>query len=99
MADDIAALEQELDEKYQQVLDAAAAELKLGKFDALSESDQERVETEAENLIEKWMEESETAPRPPKTPLEQLLAEYAALDAKMPEGEDDEHDEEEHPRR
>jgi hypothetical protein len=97
MADDIAALEQELDAKYLQILDAVAAGLRLGKFDALSSADQERVESEAEKLTEQWMEESESAPRPPKTPLEQLIAEYAAIDAKMPEGEDDEHEEDERP--
>ena len=96
MADDISALEQALDAKYLQILDAIAADLKLGKFDALSPADQQRVESEAEKRIEQWMEESESAPRPPKTPLEQLIAEYAAIDAKMPEGEDDEHEGEEH---
>jgi hypothetical protein len=99
MADDIAALEQQADAKFQQILEAVATDLKLGKFDALSEADQQRVQTEAENMTERWMEESESAPKQPKTPLEQLLAEYAAIDAKMPEGEDDdEHEADERPK-
>ncbi len=85
MADDIAALEQQRDAKFQQILEAVAAELKLGKFDSLSPQDQERVEVEAETLSERWMEENESTPRQPKTPLEQLLAEHYVLAMKIPE--------------
>jgi hypothetical protein len=93
MADDIAALEQAHDAKFQQILEAVAAELKLGKYDMLSPQDQERVETEAETLAERWMEEAESQPRQPRTPLEQLLAELHAIAMKFPETGESEQDE------
>jgi hypothetical protein len=93
MAQDTSALEQQLDAKYQEILEATASEMKLGKFGALPGTDQGRVESEAETAIDKWMEEAETSQRPPKTPLERLYADYAAIEAKFPdtgvEGEDE----------
>jgi hypothetical protein len=92
MADDIADLEQQLDDKFQEILDAVAAQFKLGKYDDLSDADQERVENEAEAAADRWMDDNETAPKEPKTPFEKLLADYAALALKFPEEEDDEDD-------
>ena len=90
MADDIAALERQRDDKYQEILEAIATDLKLGKFDTLSEEDQERVEDEADAASDRWIEEAETKPRPPKTPLEKLLAEHYEIMMKIPDDEDDE---------
>ena len=97
MADDIADLEQQLDDKFQEILDAVAAQLKLGKYDDLSDADQERVENEAETAADQWMDDNEAGPKDPKTPFEKLLADYAALALKFPEEdeEDDEHEDEE----
>src|SRR5262245_29076329 len=94
MADDIADLEQQLDDKFQEILDAVAAQLKLGKYDDLSDADQERVENEAEIAADQWMDDNEAGPKEPKTPFEKLLADYAALALKFQE-EDDEEDEDE----
>jgi hypothetical protein len=94
MADDIADLEQQLDDKFQEILDAVATQLKLGKYDDLSDADQERVENEAEAAADQWMDDNEGGPKEPKTPFEKLLADYAALALKFPE-EEDEDDEEE----
>jgi hypothetical protein len=95
MAEDIAALEQQLDDKFQEILEAVASQLKLGKYDDLSDEDQERVENEAEAAADKWMEEAEEeTSQEPKTPFEKLLAEYTAIALKFPE-EDDEDDEDE----
>jgi hypothetical protein len=103
MADDIAALEEQRDAKFQEILEAVASELKLGKFDTLSPEDQDRVEEEAEEASERWMDEIESAPREPKTPLEKLLAEHYAIAMKIPEedeeDEEDESDEKGHDRR
>lgn len=104
MADDIDALEEELDAKFQEILEAVASQLKLGKYDDLSDADQERVENEAEAASDRWMEENEAAPKEPKTPLEKLLADYAALAMKLPDtddedDEDDEDDDDEHHKR
>jgi hypothetical protein len=93
MADDIAALERQRDDKYQEILEAIASELKLGKFDTLSEEDQERVEDEADAASDRWIEEIETKPRAPKTPLEKLLNEHYEIMMKIP---DDEYDDEDH---
>ena len=94
MADDIADLEQQLDDKFQEILDAVAAQLKLGKYDDLSDTDQERVENEAETAADQWMDDNEAGPKEPKTPFEKLLSDYAALALKFPD-EDHEDDEEE----
>jgi len=95
MADDIADLEQQLDDKFQEILNAVAAQLKLGKYEDLSDADQERVENEAETAADQWMDDNETGPKEPKTPFEKLLADYAALALKFPEEEDDEDDDDE----
>jgi hypothetical protein len=95
MADDIAALEEQLDAKFQEILEAVASQLKLGKYDDLSDDDQERVEDEAEAATDKWMEESEATPKEAKTPFEKLLAEYTAIALKFPDDEDDEDEDEE----
>jgi len=95
MAEDIAALEQQLDDKFQEILEAVASQLKLGKYDDLSDEDQERVENEAEAAADKWMEEAEDSSQEPKTPFEKLLAEYTAIALKFPDDEDDEEDDEE----
>ena len=93
MAEDIAALEQQLDDKFQEILEAVASQLKLGKYDDLSDEDQERVENEAEAAADKWMDESEEEEsKEPKTPFEKLLAEYTAIAMKFPEEDDDEED-------
>jgi len=92
MAEDIAALEQQLDDKFQEILEAVASQLKLGKYDDLSDEDQERVENEAEAAADKWMDEDEDESKEPKTPFEKLLAEYTAIALKFPD-EDDEEDE------
>jgi hypothetical protein len=96
MAEDIAALEQQLDDKFQEILEAVASQLKLGKYDDLSDEDQERVENEAEAAADKWMEEAEDegSTQEPKTPFEKLLAEYTAIAMKFPEEDDDEEDDE-----
>jgi len=94
MAEDIAALEQQLDDKFQEILEAVASQLKLGKYDDLSDEDQERVENEAEAAADKWMDEAEDASKEPTTPFEKLLAEYTAIALKFPEDEDDEEDDE-----
>ena len=97
MAEDIAALEQQLDDKFQEILEAVASQLKLGKYDDLSDEDQERVENEAEAAADKWMEEAQDAEdssKEPTTPFEKLLAEYTAIALKFPEDEDDEEDDE-----
>ena len=91
MAEDIAALEQQLDDKFQEILEAVASQLKLGKYDDLSDEDQERVENEAEAAADKWMDEAEDESKDPKTPFEKLLAEYTAIALKFPD-EDDEED-------
>ena len=100
MADDIADLEQQLDDKFQEILDAVAAQLKLGNYDDLSDADQERVENEAESAADQWMDDNEAGPKEPKTPFEKLLADYAALALKFPdeddEDEDDEKEEDDH---
>jgi hypothetical protein len=100
MAEDIAALEQQLDDKFQEILEAVATQLKLGKYDDLSDEDQERVENEAEAAADKWMDEAEDESKEPKTPFEKLLAEYTAIALKFPdddeEYEDEDEDEEEH---
>src|SRR5215467_13287030 len=95
MADDIADLEQQLDDKFQEILNAVAAQLKLGKYEDLSDADQERVENEAETAADQWMDDNETGPKEPKTPFEKLLADYAAIALKFPDDvyEDDEDDE------
>jgi hypothetical protein len=95
MADDIAALERQRDDKYQEILEAIAGELKLGKYDTLSEEDQERVEDEADAASDRWIEEVESTPRAPKTPLEKLLAEHYEIMMKIPDDEDDEEDDDE----
>jgi hypothetical protein len=95
MAEDIAALEQQLDDKFQEILEAVASQLKLGKYDDLSDEDQERVENEAEAAADKWMDEAEDDDKEPKTPFEKLLAEYTAIALKFPEEDDDEDDEDE----
>ena len=94
MAEDIAALEQQLDDKFQEILEAVASQLKLGSYDDLSDADQERVENEAEAAADKWMEDNEDAPKQAKTPFEKLLADYAAIALKFPDTDDDEDDEE-----
>src|SRR5215475_5262640 len=66
MADDTADLEQQLDDKFQEILDAVAAQLKLGKYDDLSDADQERVENEAEVAADRWMDDNESTPKEPK---------------------------------
>jgi hypothetical protein len=97
--DDIATLEQQLDDKFQEILEAVASQLKLGKYDDLSDADQERVENEAEIAADQWMDENEAGPREPKTPFEKLLSDYAAIALKFPddvfEDDDEEEDEEE----
>jgi hypothetical protein len=95
MAEDIAALEQQLDDKFQEILEAVASQLKLGKYDDLSDEDQERVENEAEAAADKWMEESEDSSKEPTSPFEKLLAEYTAIALKFPEEDDEEDDEDE----
>src|SRR5262245_14521400 len=95
MADDIADLEQQLDDKFQEILDAVAAQLKLGKYDDLSDADQERVENEAESAADQWMDDNEAGPKEPKSPFEKLLADYAALALKFPDEELDDDEEEE----
>src|SRR5262245_42249031 len=90
MADDIAALERQRDDKYEEILEAIASELKLGKFNTLSEEDQERVEDEADAASDRWIEEVETNPRAPKTPLEKLLNEHYEIMMKIPDDDDDE---------
>jgi len=92
MADDIDALEEQLDTKFQEILEAVASQLKLGKYDDLSDADQERVENEAEAATDKWMEENDDAPKQPQTPFEKLLAEYAAIAMKFPDDDDDDDD-------
>jgi len=96
MADnDIATLEQQLDDKFQEILEAVASQLKLGKYDDLSDADQERVENEAEIAADQWMDENEAGPKEAKTPFEKLLSDYAAIALKFPDDvyEDDEDDE------
>ena len=95
MADDTADLEQQLDDKFQEILDAVAAQLKLGKYDDLSDADQERVENEAEAAADQWMDDNEGGPKEPKTPFEKLLADYAALALKFPDEDFEDDDEEE----
>src|SRR5215813_11424168 len=95
MADDTADLEQQLDDKFQEILDAVAAQLKLGKYDDLSDADQERVENEAETAADQWMDDNEGGPKEPKTPFEKLLADYAALALKFPDEDDEDDDDEE----
>jgi hypothetical protein len=95
MADDIADLEQQLDDKFQEILDAVATQLKLGKYDDLSDADQERVENEAEAAADQWMDDNEAGPKEPKTPFEKLLADYAALALKFPDEDDEDEDDEE----
>ena len=95
MAEDIAALEQQLDDKFQEILEAVASQLKLGKYDDLSDADQERVENEAETAADQWMDDNEAGPKEPKTPFEKLLADYAALALKFPDDEDEDEDDEE----
>jgi hypothetical protein len=95
MADEIAQLEQQLDDKFQEILEAVASQLKLGKYDDLSDADQERVENEAEMAADQWMDENETGPKEPKTPFEKLLAEYAAIALKFPDEEYEDEDEDE----
>src|SRR5437870_3899403 len=95
MADDTADLEQQLDDKFQEILDAVAAQLKLGKYDDLSDADQERVENEAEAAADQWMDDNEGGPKEPKTPFEKLLADYAALALKFPDEDDEDEDDEE----
>jgi len=90
MAEDIAALEQQLDDKFQEILEAVASQLKLGKYDDLSDEDQERVENEAEAAADKWMDEAEDESKEPKSPFEKLLAEYTAIALKFPDEDDDE---------
>jgi len=92
MADDIDALEEQLDTKFQEILEAVASQLKLGKYDDLSDADQERVENEAEAATDKWIEENDDSPKQPKTPFEKLLAEYAAIAMKFPDDDDDAED-------
>jgi hypothetical protein len=94
MAEDIAALEQQLDDKFQEILEAVASQLKLGKYDDLSDEDQERVENEAEAAADKWRDEAEDSAKEPTTPFEKLLAEYTAIALKFPEDDDDEEDDE-----
>jgi hypothetical protein len=94
MAEDIAALEQQLDDKFQEILEAVASQLKLGKYDDLSDEDQERVENEAEAVTDKWMEEAEDSHKEPNSPFEKLLAEYTAIVLKFPEEDDDDEDDE-----
>jgi hypothetical protein len=93
MADDIAALEEQLDAKFQEILEAIASQLKLGSYDDLSDDDQERVENEAEAATDRWMDENEDAPKEPKTPFEKLLAEYTAIALKFPDEDDEDEDE------
>src|SRR5262245_38325280 len=95
MADDIADLEQQLDDKFQEILDAVATQLKLGKYDDLSDADQERVENEAETAADRWMDDNEAGPKEPKTPFEKLLADYAALALKFPDEDDEDEDDDE----
>jgi hypothetical protein len=94
MTDDIAALEDQRDAKFEEILDAIASELKLGKFDTLSAEDQARVEQEAEAASDRWIDEVEEKPREPNTPLEKLLAEHYAVMMKIPDDdyEDDDED-------
>ncbi len=92
MADDIAALEEQLDAKFQEILEAIASQLKLGSYDDLSDDDQERVENEAEAATDRWMDENEDAPKEPTTPFEKLLAEYTAIALKFPDEDEDEDD-------
>jgi hypothetical protein len=99
MADDITALEEELDTKFQEILEAVASQLKLGKYDDLSDDDQERVENEAEAATDRWMDESEDAPKEPKTPFEKLLAEYTAIALKFPDTDDDDDEDEDDDRK
>jgi hypothetical protein len=94
MAEDIAALEQQLDDKFQEILEAVASQLKLGKYDDLSDEDQERVENEAEAATDKWMEEAEDSDKEPNSPFEKLLAEYTAIVLKFPDEEYDDDDDE-----
>jgi len=93
--DDIATLEQQLDDKFQEILEAVASQLKLGKYDDLSDADQERVENQAEVAADQWMDENEAGPKEPKTPFEKLLSDYATIALKFPDDvyEDDEDDE------
>src|SRR5215471_11145584 len=95
--DDIATLEQQLDDKFQEILEAVASQLKLGKYDDLSDADQERVENQAEVAADQWMDENEAGPKEPKTPFEKLLSDYAAIALKFPDDvyEDDEEEDEE----
>lgn len=93
MADDIAALEEQLDAKFQEILEAVASQLKLGNYDDLSDDEQERVENEAEAATDKWMEDNEDAPKEPKTPFEKLLADYTTIALKFPDTDDDDEDE------
>jgi len=95
MADEIAQLEQQLDDKFQEILEAVASQLKLGKYDDLSDADQERVENEAETAADHWMDENEAGPKEPKTPFEKLLAEYAAIALKFPDENYEDEDEDE----
>jgi hypothetical protein len=90
MADDIAALERQRDDKYEEILEAIASELKLGKYNTLSEKDQERVEDEADAASDRWIEEIETQPRAPRTPLEKLLNEHYEIMMKIPDDDDEE---------
>jgi hypothetical protein len=89
MTDDIAALEDQRDAKFEEILDAIASELKLGKFDTLSAEDQARVEQEAEAASDRWIDEVDEKPREPNTPLEKLLAEHYAIMMKIPDDDDD----------
>jgi hypothetical protein len=93
MADEIAQLEQQLDDKFQEILEAVASQLKLGKYDDLSDADQERVENEAETAADLWMDENEAGAKEPKTPFEKLLAEYAAIALKFPDEDYEDEDE------
>jgi hypothetical protein len=95
MTDDIAALEDQRDAKFEEILDAIASELKLGKFDTLSAEDQARVEQEAEAASDRWIDEVEDNPREPNTPLEKLLAEHYAIMMKIPDDDDDYEDDDE----
>jgi hypothetical protein len=89
MTDDIAALEDQRDAKFEEILDVIASDLKLGKFDTLSAEDQARVEQEAEAASDRWIDEVEDEPREPNTPLEKLLAEHYAIMLKIPDDDED----------
>src|SRR5262249_20129908 len=89
------ALEDQRDAKFEEILDAIAGELKLGKFDTLSAEDQARVEQEAEAASDQWIDEVEDKPREPNTPLEKLLAEHYAIMMKIPDDDEDDDEEDE----